>query len=257
MKIHGEVSALIHRLRILGHECAELGCVGPGTERPAVAGQDQRVHVGIAIGVLQGFEQARGELGIERIVFLGSVHRQNADLPVIFNQQTGHGSSRVNISFGMAPNGVAVLPTPPPRFHQSRRAPDSSTIFANFSFSERLYAANSLGMLPTGTEPISPMRLAISGSCTISWISAPSLFRISSGVPAGAHTPYQVLISKPGTPDSCTVGTSGSEATRLAVVTARGRSVPLAMNPVLEGSESNIMVTWPPITSVSAGALPL
>ncbi|MNJ62152.1 hypothetical protein D3C77_579810 [compost metagenome] len=57
----------------------------------------------------------------------------------------------------------------------------------------------------------------------------------------GAHRPYQVLISKPGKPDSAMVGTSGSSSTRREVVTATARSFPDLMNGMAEGIESNII----------------
>ena len=58
-------------------------------------------------------------------------------------------------------------------------------------------------------------------------------------------------------PDSATVGTSGIDARRLAEVTAMARSLPLWMCGPATTVVSNIMSTWPPITSWIAGPLPL
>ncbi|MCY1202392.1 hypothetical protein D9M72_138780 [compost metagenome] len=84
-----------------------------------------------------------------------------------------------------------------------------------------------------------------------------SLAAMAGGVPLGAHRPYQVLMSKPGKPDSAMVGTSGNSATRCATVTATARSLPDLMNGVADGIESNMNWICPPTRSVSAGALPL
>ena len=79
----------------------------------------------------------------------------------------------------------------------------------------------------------------------------------SLGVFAGANTTYHALISKPGKPASIMVGTSGASGERLALVTARALSAP----DLTCGSDvlmvSNIIDTWPPSRSFSAGALPL
>jgi hypothetical protein len=64
-------------------------------------------------------------------------------------------------------------------------------------------------------------------------------------------------MSKSGSPASIIVGTSGASGERLGLVTASARSAP----DFTCGSEvvivSNIIVTWPPRRSLSAGALPL
>ena len=46
------------------------------------------------------------------------------------------------------------------------------------------------------------------------------------GVAAGASSPKCSMASKPGSPDSATVGTSGSRLVRVALVTAIGRRLP-------------------------------
>src|SRR4029079_7266367 len=77
------------------------------------------------------------------------------------------------------------------------------------------------------------------------------------GVPAGARTPNHDDASNPGSPDSASVGTSGSAAERSALVTASARNLPALMNESDDGRLSNINCTCPPIRSVSAGLLPL
>src|SRR3546814_13736423 len=53
------------------------------------------------------------------------------------------------------------------------------------------------------------------------------------------------------------VGRSGAVGERLAVVTARARSLPPFTWGHDDGMLSNMNCTWPPIRSVTAGALPL
>ena len=57
-------------------------------------------------------------------------------------------------------------------------------------------------------------------------ISPLSLAITSGGVPLGTRMPSQPLASKPGKPDSATVGTSGNAGLRVADVTARPRTLP-------------------------------
>ena len=87
--------------------------------------------------------------------------------------------------------------------------------------------------------------------------SALSLAMISFGVPFGATNPNHDCTSKPATPASPIVGTSGAEGERCALVTANARSLPAFTCGNAEGMLSNITCTCPPIISVIAGALPL
>ena len=83
---------------------------------------------------------------------------------------------------------------------------------------------------------------------------------ISRGVAAGATMPNQVSASKPlrpGTPDSATVGMSGSSGERLAEPTASARILPLLMCGTEVSTLSYIKSVCPPIKSISAGAAPL
>src|SRR6184192_2400330 len=60
-------------------------------------------------------------------------------------------------------------------------------------------------------------------------MSFTSLSITPAGVPAGAHSPYQMGKSKPATPASAIVGTSGNRAERRAVLTPSATSVPSRM----------------------------
>ena len=51
---------------------------------------------------------------------------------------------------------------------------------------------------------------------------------ISRGVPARVPRPNHEVASKPGTPDSATVGTSGAEAMRLSFGDRDGAQLPVA-----------------------------
>ncbi len=91
----------------------------------------------------------------------------------------------------------------------------------------------------------------------IAWLMATlSLSTIGMGVPAGAKTRYQVMTSRAKPVFSFTVGTSGIAATRWSVHTARIRSLPESMKPLLLPSVS-IWKAWRPASiSCMAGADP-
>jgi hypothetical protein len=80
---------------------------------------------------------------------------------------------------------------------------------------------------------------------------------MSRGVPVGARIPNHDDASKPGTPASAIVGTSGNAGARFVEVTAIARSLPALMCGIAEGRLSNMICTWPPSRSVIAGAEPL
>lgn len=114
------------------------------------------------------------------------------------------------------------------------------TMSRHFSPSDTLNRANVAGSDPTGLAPRPAYCVT-----TLGWRSAraacsDSLATMAGGVPLGAHRPYQVLMSKPGNPDSAIVGTSGSSSTRRLVVTATARSLPDLMKGMADGMESNI-----------------
>jgi hypothetical protein len=77
-----------------------------------------------------------------------------------------------------------------------------------------------------------------SGSANALATSAARNCKIGLGVPAGAISANQELNSKPGKPDSATVGTSGNCGMRRCVVTPIRRSLP----PLI--SELTVAIPW-------------
>src|SRR6187455_1333797 len=96
--------------------------------------------------------------------------------------------------------------------------------FAHFTISERTSAANCPGVLVTGSTPRSSRRLLVAGFLTIVTSASLSFATISFGVAAGARMPYQVLMSKPGRPDSLGGGNLGNSGWGSGGHTARGLS---------------------------------
>src|ERR1043166_8621174 len=96
-----------------------------------------------------------------------------------------------------------------------------------------------------------------SGKARMRMTSALSLLTISGGVLAGASPPCQSGTTKPGRPDSATVGISGTAAERLAELTASARKRPLVANGNDDGMLANENDNCPPIKSVIAGPPPL
>src|SRR5262249_40499529 len=82
------------------------------------------------------------------------------------------------------------------------------------SISDLSSRASSAGVEPTTPTPAFSMAAITAGSRRIMTVSALSLFTISGGVLAGAKNAYQADTSKPGTPDSATVGNSGAVGKR-------------------------------------------
>ena len=80
---------------------------------------------------------------------------------------------------------------------------------------------------------------------------------MAGAVAAGAATAYQLLTSKPGRPDSITVGVSGSTAVRFALVTAMPRNRPLNTCGALSTTFATSRLVCPPTAAVVAGAPPL
>ena len=74
---------------------------------------------------------------------------------------------------------------------------------------------------------------------------------IGAGVPAGAISPNQEIASKPGRPDSASVGRSGMIGVRLSEVTASPRNWPWRTTGRIEPMFCKVIVTRPPITSVN------
>src|SRR3546814_5350802 len=87
-------------------------------------------------------------------------------------------------------------------------------------------APNSAGVVFSPTAPRPAKAFCTSGlSCALT-ITALSFSITSGGVPAGAIRPNHDDTSNLSKPDSSMVGRSGAVGERLAVVTARARSLP-------------------------------
>src|SRR5262245_17388847 len=104
---------------------------------------------------------------------------------------------------------------------------------------------------PCGLDDRTPL---VAGSDNAVTVAACSLAMISGGVLAGTNNAYQDDTSKPGTPDSAMVGSSGAVGKRFSVVTASPRSCPertvCSKEPVVLKAES----TRPAMVSVMAPA---
>ncbi len=79
---------------------------------------------------------------------------------------------------------------------------------------------------------------------------------MSRGVPAGATMPNQVSASKPGSAVSATVGMSGADGERLALVTASARSEPALIWPMTAERLENMIGICPAKRSLIAPASP-
>src|SRR5436309_150138 len=103
---------------------------------------------------------------------------------------------------------------------------ESALIFAaRITAPQRAVSSLMKARIASGVPPIGVMLMArkcsaVSGACSTSLMARLSLATIAAGVFAGAASAFQVSERKPLTPASSMVGTSGTEATRAAVVTA-------------------------------------
>ena len=108
-----------------------------------------------------------------------------------------------------------------------------------------------------GVKPCAARRLATSGSFKT---ATTSLFRneiTRVGVPAGASRPSHVTASKPGTPASLKVGSSGASGERVAVVMASALACPFLAKASAVAMLSNCMSMRLPARSSSDWLLPL
>ena len=80
---------------------------------------------------------------------------------------------------------------------------------------------------------------------------------MAGGVPAGAMRPLQELTSKPASPDSISVGTSGSCGRRCVPATASARSLGFLAWGMAESEVTKLMDTSPESNAFMAGAVPL
>src|SRR5712691_10970522 len=112
---------------------------------------------------------------------------------------------------------------------QSSVAPVARISGAQRAISLFMYAANSAELEPTAIRPFAAYCSRTSAELRTLRRSVSSFLRIAPGVPFGASTPDPPPTSYPSSPDSSRVGTSGASASRVLVVTASARSLPLLM----------------------------
>src|SRR5581483_7805666 len=80
----------------------------------------------------------------------------------------------------------------------------------HFWISACVKAFRSDGLPPAGSAPRLARNSCVFDSFNHALVAAFNLATISGGTLAGTSRAYQTLASKPGSPDSATVGTSGS-----------------------------------------------
>jgi len=105
------------------------------------------------------------------------------------------------------------------------------------------------GALPATSCPIAVSLVLTSSAAIARRSSALSRSTMAVGVPAGATMPNQPATSKPGRPDSATLGMSGRTEERCFVVTASTLTRPDRIGVSAVDSESNMICTWPAIRS--------
>src|SRR3990172_184783 len=123
----------------------------------------------------------------------------------------------VQKSLGL-PDAMVLLMKP----GQSAYTPAFLMIGPHLSISDFKWVRRASGVarsLETGSVPSSPNRWISDGSVSATWRADARASMIAFGVPLGAYSPCHTETSKFGSPASCMVGTSGSEATRFLVVT--------------------------------------
>src|SRR5262245_52432316 len=133
--------------------------------------------------------------------------------------------------------------------------PANLTTLVHFSASAATKAPNSAALRLIGMVPTSLSRALMSAVASPALISRLSRLMISTGVPAGAQTPPQVLASYPGSV-SAMVGTSGSMSNRWLPATASARRPPERMCGSDVTITSKATCTYPPTRSVTIGAPP-
>src|SRR4030081_377005 len=113
-------------------------------------------------------------------------------------------------------------------------APENLTTLPHFSVFSAINFPKSVGE-PASTVPPRSARRAFSfGSARPALISLLRLSLISAGAFLGAPPPYHPLASKPGRTSS-TDGSSGNAGQRVALVTARARTLPVRTYSIEDG----------------------
>src|SRR5215470_1155938 len=135
--------------------------------------------------------------------------------------------------------------------------PAASATLAYFSDSARMKAANSSGVLPTGSAAWVTRISRTLASLSASTAALCSFSSTGRGVPAGASRPNQLVKSNCSKPlVSAIAGTSGNDGERLPLVTAMALSCFDCRNGTTGGMPEMVSLTWPPTASVTAGWAP-
>ena len=134
--------------------------------------------------------------------------------------------------------------------------PDAATTFVHLSISRTMKAENSSGVCGIGSAPSARMRSTTDGSFSSATNAALSRAITAGGVFAGAMMPNQPMDSKPGRPCSANVGTSFSRGNRAVDDIAIALILPLSIAATADGGSTIPSATWPPIRSVTTGAMP-
>src|SRR3569832_315095 len=127
----------------------------------------------------------------------------------------------------------------------------------HLSISDWVKALRSPGVPPAGCAPTLARKSCVAGSFSQAVVSSLSFAGSSGGTLAGASSAYQTLASKPGMPDSDTVGTSGSIDQRVAEAIASALIFPDLTGPRYGVAESIAISIWLPMRSGSSAAAPL
>src|SRR5262249_5320858 len=99
--------------------------------------------------------------------------------------------------------------------------------------------------------------LRTSGALMASATALVSLVSTGPGIPTGAKNAVHGSDGKPWTPSSVIVGTSGSDGSRVALVTASGRSLPARIMGIDAARPSAPIGTTPDMMSTISGPAPL
>src|SRR5712691_4108309 len=135
--------------------------------------------------------------------------------------------------------------------------PACSMTLRHFAMSRSIRAPSTSGGPPAVTSPCLANVPFTSGEAR-NWLTA-ALVRAtaSAGVPAGASMPNQRSTSKPVTPCSASVGTSGAAATRSALAIPRMRICLSAASGSATCVGTNMALTWLPTRSDITPDVPL
>src|SRR5258706_5572094 len=141
--------------------------------------------------------------------------------------------------------------------HHCGFAPASRISCPSTACSLRRNASNCPGDIFIGSPPSLARRSFMSGDASARFTSALIFSSRSFGVFPGASRPTQKSNSPPGNPASAIVGTLGSAALRLAVLTASARSLPSWIGPRLAMIGTQEYCSRAPIVSERIGGVPL